>query len=70
MVSGKVVKSSMAEVKKKRDKERKDQAFYIRMTKSEMAALELASYETENSKSDIVRKAVKSYLAMLRAPFN
>ena len=60
----------MAETKKKRDKERKDQAFYIRMTKSEMSALELASYETDDSKSDIVRKALKNYLAILKGPFN
>lgn len=60
----------MKETKKKRDKERKDQGLYIRMTKTEMAALETATYETDDNKSDIMRKALKTYLGILGVPFN
>lgn len=50
-------------------KERKDQGLYIRMTKTEKEALELARYETDDSKSDIVRKALKTYLGILGIGF-
>ena len=55
--------------KKTRDKERKDQGFFLRMTKSDMDALEMASYESEESKSDIMRKAFKMYLSAIRGHY-
>ena len=62
----------MAEAEKKRRKrntEKSDQALYIRMTKSEMDALDMASYEGEETKSDIVRKALKMYISARKSRF-
>lgn len=55
--------------KKKRNKERADQGLFIRMTKSDMEALDMASYEGEESKSDIVRKALKMYISARKSRF-
>ena len=62
----------MAEAEKKRRKrntEKSDQGLYIRMTKSEMEALDMASYEGDESKSDIVRKALKMYISARKGRF-
>ena len=56
----------MAEVEKKRKKrgeEPRDQDLHMRMTKSEMNALEMASYRIEENKSDVIRKALKMYFS-------
>ena len=62
----------MTEAEKKRRKrntEKSDQGLYVRMTKSEMEALDMASYEGEESKSDIVRKALKMYISARKSRF-
>lgn len=63
----------MGEVEKKRkrirEEEPKDRGFYLRMSKTDMDALEMASYESEESKSDIMRKAFKMYLSARRGRF-
>lgn len=53
----------------KQEKEKRDQGFYIRMTKSEMSELDMASYATEEEKSSIVRKALKMYLSTLNGRY-
>lgn len=59
----------MSEKKRKRGDERKDQEIHLRITKSELAELEVASYATEESKSDIVRKALKMYLSGIKGSY-
>ena len=59
----------MNEKKRKRGDERKDQEIHLRITKSELAELEVASYATEESKSDIVRKALKMYLSGIKGSY-
>lgn len=55
--------------KKKRGTEPKDRVFLLRMTKSDMEALEMASYEAEEAKSDIIRKALKMYISGIRGRY-
>lgn len=55
--------------RKKRNKEKSDRGLYVRMTRSEMEALDMASYEGEESKSDIVRKALKMYISARKSRF-
>ena len=59
----------MAEVRKKRGSERRDQELHLRVTKAELQELEVASYATEESKSDIVRKALKMYLSGIKGSY-
>lgn len=47
------------EVRPKR--ETKKRGFYMRMTESELRELDFLSYECEESKTDIIRKALKVY---------
>lgn len=61
----KAIRTKMEHSEKSKIKERKDQGLYIRMTKSEMEALELATYASEDNKSDVVRKALKTYFGIL-----
>ena len=53
----------------KEKKERRDQDIHLRMTKTEMAEIEIASYEKDMSKSDIVRKAIKMYISGLKGSY-
>lgn len=55
--------------RKPRGEERKDQEIHLRITKTELAELEVASYATEESKSDIVRKALKMYLSGIKGSY-
>jgi hypothetical protein len=54
---------------KKRGEERRDQEIHLRVTKSEFDELEVASYATEESKSDIIRKALKMYLSGIKGSY-
>ena len=47
--------------RKKRGEEPRDQELHMRMTKSEMNLLEMVSYESEDSKTDVIRKALLLY---------
>lgn len=53
----------MEEKKKgrKRKKETKSRGFYMRMSPSEFADLDVLSYACEESKTEIMRKAFKVY---------
>ena len=55
--------------KKDPDRERKDHGLFLRMTKTEMHELELASYAVEESKSEIIRKALKMYISAIKGRF-
>lgn len=57
------------EIKKERKKERKKHELHLRITKTEFDELEMASYEKDMSKSDIVRKAVKMYISGLKGSY-
>jgi predicted DNA-binding protein len=46
-----------------RGDERRDREIHIRITRSELEKLEVASQATDESKSDILRKALKMYLS-------
>ena len=48
------------------DKNRKEREIHIRITASELEDLEMASYERDMSKSDILRRALKMYLGGLK----
>ena len=48
--------------KRKRGDERRDQELHLRMTKSEMELLELECYYSNDSKTDVVRKALLTYI--------
>ena len=54
---------------KKNIRERKDQELHLRITKTELSELEMASYEKDVSKSDIVRKAIKMYISGLKGSY-
>ena len=56
-------------MKKKRGSERRDQEIHLRVTRAELHELEIASYATEESKSDIIRKALKMYLSGIKSSF-
>ena len=45
----------------KRKKETRSRGFYMRMTPSEIADLDILSYACEESKTDVMRKAFKLY---------
>lgn len=55
--------------KRKRGEEPRDQEIHMRMTRSEVDAIELASYQLDDSKTDVVRKALKMYLSGLGIGF-
>ena len=62
----------MAETEKKRKKrgeEPRDQELHMRMTKTEMNLLEMVSYESEDSKTDVMRKALLLYANTKRRSF-
>lgn len=42
-------------------RERKSKGFYMRMTKSELEDLDFLSYECDETKTEIMRKAFKMY---------
>lgn len=46
-------------------KEPRDQDLHLRLTKSELEELEMASYAIEKSKSDIMRRALKMFISNL-----
>lgn len=54
---------------KEQKKETRDQDLHLRLTKSELEELELASYAIGKSKSDIMRRAVKMFLANINNPY-
>ena len=51
----------MAEKKRTRGSERKDQDLHMRFTKSQMDLLEMLSYEEEKNRTDTVVKALTWY---------
>jgi len=53
----------------KTKKERKSHEIHLRITKTEFDELELASYENDKSKSDIIRKALKMYISGLKGSY-
>ena len=54
---------------KERNREPRDQDLHLRLTKSELEELELASYAIEKSKSDIMRRALKMFLSSINNPY-
>lgn len=54
---------------KEHDKEPRDQDLHLRLTKSELEELEMASYAIGKTKSDIMRRAVKMFLANVNKPY-
>lgn len=54
------------EKRKKREKIRKNCEIHFRLSKDELDALEVASYVTEKSKSDILRKGLQMYLSGIK----
>ena len=50
----------------KQKKERRDQDMHLRMTKTEMAEIEMASYLADKSKSECIRRAISSYCKLLK----
>lgn len=44
-----------------RDKERKDQEFHMRLSKSKMDLLDILSYEEEKSKAEVLTRALTFY---------
>lgn len=55
--------------KKPRGEERKDQNLHIRATKSEMEFLDMACYELDKSKTDVIWKALKFYYNYTKGSF-
>ena len=51
----------MVDEMKKRKKETKSNGFYMRMTPSESSLLEVLSYACDESKTDVMRKALMQY---------
>ena len=50
----------------KSKRETKSRGFYMRMTESELQELDYLSYECEESKTEIMRKALKVYRDLKR----
>lgn len=55
--------------KKPREEEKKDTGIFVRLSKTVMEELEVASYTMDESKSDIVRKAIKMYISANKSRF-
>ena len=55
--------------RKKRGEEPRDRELHMRMTKSEMNLLEMVSYESEDSKTDVMRKALLFYVNAKRGSY-
>jgi hypothetical protein len=55
--------------RKKRGDEPRDQELHIRMTKSELDLLEMVSYASEDSKTDVIRKALLLYANTKKGSF-
>jgi hypothetical protein len=51
----------VADTNKRSEKERKDQEFHMRMTKSHLDILDMLSYEEDKTKSEVVTKALTFY---------
>jgi hypothetical protein len=54
---------------KQNSKRRKDQEIHFRLTSEELESLELASYVTDKSKSDILRTGLQMYLSGIKGHF-
>lgn len=52
-----------------RGRYKKDQEIHFRLTKEELEALEMASYLTDNSKSDILRRGLQLYLSGIKGVY-
>ena len=50
-------------------KEPRKYDMHLRITKTEFDELEIASYEKDMSKSDLVRKAIKMYISGLKGSY-
>ena len=50
-------------------KEPRTHDMHLRITKTEFDELEMASYEKDISKSDLVRKAIKMYISGLKGSY-
>ena len=53
----------------KRKKETKSRGFFMRMTKRELDELDYLSYACDESKTDVVRKALKVYYDLNKNKF-
>ena len=62
-------KNNMYARRKPRGKDKRDQEIHFRLTKEELEALELASYLTDNSKSDILRRGLQLYLSGIKGVY-
>ena len=57
------------EQKRRPGKKRKDQEIHFRVTKEELEALEMASYVTDKSKSDILRTGLQLFLSGIKGAY-
>ena len=55
--------------RKPRGKDKRDHEIHFRLSKEELEALELASYLTDNSKSDILRRGLQLYLSGIKGVY-
>lgn len=55
--------------RKLRSRKRKDQEIHFRLTKEELESLEMASYVTDKSKSDILRTGLQLFLSGIKGSY-
>ena len=53
-------------VQTRKKRETKSRGFYMRMSKTEIEDLDIMSYEFDESKTEIIRKALKTYRELKR----
>ena len=64
-----ILKGEMIYMGEEVKKETRKYDMHLRITKTEFDELEIASYEKDMSKSDIVRKAIKMYISGLKGSY-
>ena len=66
---GYIVEERRNRWKKPREEEKKNKGLYVRFSETDLRDVEMASYEFDESMSDLVRKACKMYINARRSRF-
>lgn len=62
-------KKTVVKTEARRKRETKSRGFYMRMTPSELADLDMLSYVREESKTEIMKKAFKQFYEQNKSMF-
>lgn len=59
----------MGEKEKERKKKPRNMVFQLRMNEDESQLLDMISYETDDTKADVLRKALKMYISAKKGSY-